>query len=74
MQKFESAMAIFNTRYHRTYAQVLLSKPDNAHIITGRKNVQNTTPQGDLSAPKQLMVNTHLSTSKVKGNTGNIHK
>ena len=30
-QKFESAMAIFKVRDHKTYAQVLLSKHHNGH-------------------------------------------
>ena len=74
-QKSESAMTIFNIRDHRTYAQVLLSKHDNPHKgITGHISEQHTTPQGDLSASKQPVVNTVLSTSKVKGSTVNINK
>ena len=39
--------AFFNTRDHRIYAQVLLSKPDKTHrVITSQMSEQHTTLQG----------------------------
>ena len=74
-QKFESAIATFKVRDHKTYTQVLLSKHDNAHKGgTGRISEDHTTPQGDLSAPKQLVFNTDSSTPKIKASTVNINE
>ena len=74
-QKFESAMAIFKVRDHRSYAQVLLSNHHNGHNSgTGRTTAHHTALQGDQNAIKQLVVNTDSNTSKVKGSIVSTNK
>ena len=52
-QKFESAMATFKVRDHRSYAQVLLSKHHNGHKSgTGRTTAHHRALQGDQNALK----------------------
>ena len=72
-QKFESAMAIFKVRDHRTYAQALLSKHNGHKSDTGHVTAHQT-PQGDQTALKQLGVNTDSNTSKVKESILHINK
>ena len=72
-QKFESAMAIFKVRDHRTYAQALLSKHNGHKSDTGRVTAHQT-PHGDQTALKQLGVNTDSNTSKVKESILHINK
>ena len=73
-QEFESAMAIFKVRDHRTYAQALLSKHDNGHKSDTGRVTAHQTPQGDQTALKQLVVNTDSNTSKVKESILHINK
>ena len=74
-RKFESAMAIFKVRDHRTYAQALLSKHHNAHKGHRGHLIGHNTPQhSDPNALKQLMVNTGFNTYKVKRNIVNTSK
>ena len=73
-QKFESAMAIFKVRDHRTYPQALLSKHDNGHKSDTGRVTAHQTPQGDQTALKQLVVNTDSNTSKVKESIHQINK
>ena len=73
-QKFESALAIFKVRDHRTYVQALLSKHDNGHKSDTGHVAAHQTPQGDQTALKQLVVNTDSNTSKVKGSIVHINK
>ena len=73
-QKFESAMAIFKVRDHRTYAQALLSKHNGHTSDTGRTTAHLTTLHGDQNALKQLVVNTDSNTSKVKATSISINK
>ena len=69
-RNFESAMEIFKVRDHRTYAQALLSKHQNAHKGHMGHLIGHNTPQhSDPNALKQLMVNTGFNTYKVKFTT-----
>ena len=68
-QKFESAMAIFKVRDHRTYAQ-----DDNGHKSDTGRVTAHQTPPGDQTALKQLVVNTDSNTSKVKESIVHINK
>ena len=68
-------MAIFKVRDHRTYAQALLSKHQNAHKGHRGHLIGHNTPQhSDPNALKQLKVNTGFNTYKVKRSIVNTSK
>ena len=75
-QRFEYALLPFlSHRDNRTYAQVLSTKVDNAHIrMANAVPGHYDSPVSALSAPKQLVANTDRNTYKIKGSTAHRHK